>query len=581
MSEIRLLRYGQSDEQFESLIHSWGQTCEIVQTLTLNEFLEALRTDQFAGLLFSGSSELATGLLLDSGGVIEHIPVGVVLLNENQETLWFNQKFQEMTAVDQLGHLFFEAFGKVEILGPDFNPFTTALGFGQSAKSTLRVGEKNYFEIRVEPVFPKALETREEENTTTEDLREESNTGFLVVIVLDITQEILHKEKLKAIHQAGQELGDISPEELIEMTVDERIGLLNSKILESTRNLLEFDTVEIRLLDRKENKLDLLIAHGMQDEARERVLFAKTSGNGVTGFVAATGNSYLCEETQNDPLYLPGAIGARSSLTVPIMLHDEVIGTFNVESPQPNSFDSNDLQFLELFSREVAVAINTLELLVVEKMTAATEQSEKILKTIATPVDKILNDATRILERYIGHEPEVCERLQQILKHTREIKTKIQRIGDDYSSQPTRSQLQNKPHNLILRGKRILVVDSDETVRQAAHEILNRYQCEVETAHDAEEAFLMVRSYHYDAVIIDIRLPDKNGYECFSGLREIHDHLPVILMTGFGYDPAHSIVKARQEGCTAVLYKPFRIEQLIGELETAITTPGKYVESPR
>ena len=54
---------------------------------------------------------------------------------------------------------------------------------------------------------------------------------------------------------------------------------------------------------------------------------------------------------------------ASSSLTVPLMLHDEVIGTFNVESPEPRAFSESDLQFLEIFSRDVAVALNTLELL--------------------------------------------------------------------------------------------------------------------------------------------------------------------------------------------------------------------------
>ncbi|PWG74320.1 two-component system response regulator, partial [Enterococcus hirae] len=85
---------------------------------------------------------------------------------------------------------------------------------------------------------------------------------------------------------------------------------------------------------------------------------------GVTGFVAATGKSYLCENTREDPLYMSGAEGANSSLTVPLILHDEVIGTFNVESPEACAFNESDLQFLEIFGRDVARALGTLELLV-------------------------------------------------------------------------------------------------------------------------------------------------------------------------------------------------------------------------
>jgi hypothetical protein len=40
-------------------------------------------------------------------------------------------------------------------------------------------------------------------------------------------------------------------------------------------------------------------------------------------------------------------------------------------------------------------------------------------------------------------------------------------------------------------------------------------------------------------------------------------------MTGFGYDPGHSIVKARELGLRAVLYKPFRQEMFLNEVERA------------
>jgi hypothetical protein len=47
----------------------------------------------------------------------------------------------------------------------------------------------------------------------------------------------------------------------------------------------------------------------------------------------------------------------------------------------------------------------------------------------------------------------------------------------------------------------------------------------------------------------------------------------VILTTGFGYDPNHSIIRARREGLAAVLFKPFKVDQLLGELRTALKSP--------
>ena len=52
----------------------------------------------------------------------------------------------------------------------------------------------------------------------------------------------------------------------------------------------------------------------------------------------------------------------------------------------------------------------------------------------------------------------------------------------------------------------------------------------------------------YDVVIVDIRLPDMNGYDLMVRLKDIMDPVPLVLMTGFGYDPGHSIVKARKAG---------------------------------
>ncbi|MEZ6051733.1 MAG: hypothetical protein R3C02_10145 [Planctomycetaceae bacterium] len=64
------------------------------------------------------------------------------------------------------------------------------------------------------------------------------------------------RQKLSAIYQAGLELGDLQPQEVLEMSVEERIELLKSKILHYTQDLLEFDTVEIRLIEETTKSLE-------------------------------------------------------------------------------------------------------------------------------------------------------------------------------------------------------------------------------------------------------------------------------------------------------------------------------------
>ena len=311
----------------------------------------------------------------------------------------------------------------------------------------------------------------------------------------------------------------------------------------------------------------------MQPEAEARILFARPEHNGVTGFVASSGRSYWCSDTTKDPLYLEGCKGAKSSITVPLMLHEQVIGTFNVESPEPGGFDDTDLQFLGIFSRDVAASLNTLELLVAEKATTAAESIEAIHGAVALPVDDILNDAVSVMEKYIGHDADVVERLQRILRNARDIKQVIQKVGEQMAPSVAHAQRRQGERRRTLVGRRVLVVDSDEQVRQAAHALLERSGCTVETARDGAEAASMVRAGGgdaYDAIISDIRLPDMSGYQLLLRLQEILDPVPLILMTGFGYDPGHSIVKARQAGIDLVLFKPFRIDQLLDTVEKSI-----------
>jgi DNA-binding NtrC family response regulator len=74
----------------------------------------------------------------------------------------------------------------------------------------------------------------------------------------------------------------------------------------------------------------------------------------------------------------------------------------------------------------------------------------------------------------------------------------------------------------------------------------------------------------FDLVLSDIKMPDKSGYDVFASAHARNPDLPVILMTSFGYDPNHSIVRASQEGLQAVIFKPFRVAQMIAEVRKAL-----------
>lgn len=554
---------GTHDEQ-AGLQQRFGTEVELVEVSSPARALAHLARGDYIGVYADVDhlvDAVGSGRIVQNERILQGMLDGVVLLANDNVIIWGNGRLAEWTGRDDVvGSNLYQLLGNPEILGPDFCPFHTALSTGRASASTLRCNENKYYRVHAAPVIEGDLEPQ-----------------HLVVTIRDVTDEMLQQQKIAAIHQAGIELTDLTTDEVANMDLDERIELLKSNMLHCTQDVLQFDVIEVRMLDQKTGLLNSLLSVGMKPEAESRTLRADVAGNGVTGFVAATGKSYLCEDTSADPLYLEGAQNARSSLTVPVLQHDEVLGTLNVESPEPGAFNESDLQFLEIFARDLAAALNTLEILAAERATTAAASIEAIHSAVALPVDTILNDAVNIMERYIGHEPDVVERLQRILRGARDIKRVIQKIGQSLApveAQPEAVRVEQRPQ---LVGKRILVVDADEAVRSAAHALLERYGCVIETAHDGSEARFMVRNLdpgeHYDVIIADIRLPDMNGYELLLHLQESMESVPLVLMTGFGYDPGHSIVKARQAGLRAVLFKPFRLDQLLETVEQFVASP--------
>jgi CheY-like chemotaxis protein len=526
---------------------------ELVRVQSVAEGLARLRAEHFDTVAANPEDPALwqrASSLLQADYILQVLDEGVALVNPDLRITWANSTFERWSGGPVKARSFYEALGSPEILGPDYCPFHTAAIAGKPVTTRLHRHDNRYIELHVTPL-----------PDTNGQITQ------LISVVRDSTAQVHQQQKLDALHQAGRELSALNPEHLADMSVEERIELLKANIRRFTHDLLHYDVIEIRLLDLQNNELRPLLEEGMTREAAQRQLFAKPESNGVTGFVAATGKSYLCQDTASDPLYLQGAEGARSSLTVPLLVGDQVIGTFNVESPKANAFGEEDLQFAEIFSREIASALHTLELLTAEKRTTATQSIEAISREVALPVDDILGAATSLLDRWIGHEPEIADKLRQILSSARLIKQVIQKVGKDLA--PTPAQAPATPQHPRVRGMSILVADNDERVRRAAHSLLGRLGCIVETARDGKEALTMARLSKYDAILADIRLPDISGYEVYQGLRKAQPRARVILMTGYGYDPSHSIVKARQDGLRFVLFKPFRVDQLLDALDSA------------
>jgi len=529
---------------------------ETVLVASVEEAVRILEGEAIEGVLIVDPEErnLSAISALAPNVFFHHLPNGIAVLDQQHRIIEANANLQKWLGRESLiGLDFLEAIGSPCLSSTDPHPLKTVASSHTTFMTMVDIAAGHYrmYVIPILNIHGKCLK--------------------LLVSLNDCTESVQERQKLEALHQAGVALADLRPEEISEMDVEQRIELLKDNILFYTRDLLNFDVIEIRLL-KDSGQLVPLLSEGINADRAKLPIYAGMTDNGVTGFVGATGESYLCEDTTNDPLYLGGLIGARSSLTVPLIYHDEVIGTFNVESPKINAFSDSDLRFLESFARDIAVALNTLDLLTAQQSNTAQQSVTAIFAGVAQPIDEILNDAVHAIEAYMGTNREVIQRLQDILQNAREIKRVIQRVGDQLAcSNRLGAAGEERP---ILNEKRILVVDADPDIRSSAHQLLEKYGCIVETAQSGHEALLLIRNSGltnaYDAIVADIRLPDIKGYELYQKLKDYSDDPPLILMSGFGWDPGHSIVKAREAGLRAnsVVFKPFRLKQLLDTIES-------------
>jgi len=122
-----------------------------------------------------------------------------------------------------------------------------------------------------------------------------------------------------------------------------------------------------------------------------------------------------------------------------------------------------------------------------------------------------------------------------------------------------------------LKAARILVVDDEPGMLRAVERVLGgRHQ--VAGATSAEQALTLVATFKPDLAILDIRMPDLDGFELMSRLKQDHRDLDVILMTGSVSEPDRKLVRAIREDAFYFVQKPFDSDVLKTLVERCLAT---------
>lgn len=116
-------------------------------------------------------------------------------------------------------------------------------------------------------------------------------------------------------------------------------------------------------------------------------------------------------------------------------------------------------------------------------------------------------------------------------------------------------------------GQRILIVDDDDISFYLVNEILSGYPFHITRACNGKEAMEFFRNEKnpFDLIIMDIRMPEMNGYEATRQIKQINPSVPVIALTAYAhYQGKLECVTA---GCDEFIAKPFNINFLLNAIQ--------------
>jgi DNA-binding NtrC family response regulator len=125
---------------------------------------------------------------------------------------------------------------------------------------------------------------------------------------------------------------------------------------------------------------------------------------------------------------------------------------------------------------------------------------------------------------------------------------------------------------------KILVVDDDAIVVKSCKRILEAEGFEVITVPSAEDALETVKKYDFDLLLIDVKMPKRDGMYLMREVKKDLPEIPIIVMSG--YPTPETVADVLELGATQFIPKPFRPDELIKTIHQVIQSGLKKRSFP-
>jgi len=127
--------------------------------------------------------------------------------------------------------------------------------------------------------------------------------------------------------------------------------------------------------------------------------------------------------------------------------------------------------------------------------------------------------------------------------------------------------LKTSYHSCDLSNKTILVVEDDFDIGDILERYLKKENMHVFRAIEGQQALELLKVHAIDLVLLDIKLPKKNGWEVLTVLRQ-HSNVPVIMLTAM--DDLDNKIMALKMGADDFVVKPFNPNEVIARVEAVL-----------
>ena len=281
-------------------------------------------------------------------------------------------------------------------------------------------------------------------------------------------------------------------------------------------------------------------------------------------------------------IWVESELGQGSTFTFTLPLEAEAARQKHQEDLEPGQrcilvVDDNE-DILALLKQQLEEA--GYQVVTVAKSDQVLKQAKKYHPSLIT-LDIILDhkDGFEILEQ-LKSDPEIKDTPVVIASVLTNIRNKSLALGAaDYIVKPFDQEqvLQTiqrlvetvETHQAGLKFKKVLVVDDDKDIVIWLKEALRHSGFEVSGAYNGQEALILVREKQPDLILLDLKMPDMDGFAVIEKLRseETTANIPIIVITGSSIDKRRDQIKVLGLETSHLITKPFTFDELVSEIK--------------